>query len=115
MNFFEKLVKDAQRTVEESKELIRQGREKASLESTANKLEEELCKAHLLIDDLQYKEKTLTEKLNKSHGEYDSNLKRLKSEYEQLHKQHASLKSAYDELHSSHYKTSTTVIIKIVY
>lgn len=109
IGFFEKLIRDAQRTVEESKVLVSQGREKASLETTVNKLEEELSRAHLIIDDLQYKEKALTEKLNKSRGEYDASLKRLKSDYEGLHKQHTSLKSAYDELHSTHYSTSTSV------
>ena len=113
MGHFEKLVKEAQRSLEESKELVIQGREKAYLESTVNKLNEELSRAHLVIDDLQYKEKTLTEKLNKSRGEYDSNLKRIKSDYETLHKQHTSLKGVYDELHSKHYNISNSVIPSI--
>ena len=110
MGFFEKLVKDAIKYSKEAKDLINQGREKASLESTVNKLEEELARAHLFIEDLQYKEKTLTEKLNKTRGEYDSNLKRLKLDYEALHKQHSSLKSAYDELHSNNHNASNSVI-----
>lgn len=114
MNFahFEKLIKDAQKAVEESKDLVKQGREKASMGATIHKLEEELSRSHLIIDDLQFKEKTLTEKLNKSRGEYDFNLKRLKSEYENLHKQHTALKGAYDELHTLHYSASATVIYK---
>jgi chromosome segregation ATPase len=91
---------------------VKQGREKASMGATIHKLEEELSRSHLIIEDLQFKEKTLTEKLNKSRGEYDFNLKRLKSEYENLHKQHTTLKGAYDELHTLHYSASATVIYK---
>jgi chromosome segregation ATPase len=112
ISYFEKLLKDAKKSIDDSKTLITQGREKATLESTVNKLEEELSKAHLFVEDLQYKEKKLTEKLNKSREEYDSSLKRLKSEYESLHKQHSSLKGAYNELHSLHYSASTSVTAK---
>lgn len=98
VNFFVRLLADAEKACKESKDLIGQGREKASLESTLNKLEEELAKSAIFIDDLQYKEKVLTEKLNKANTDYDFNLKRLKSEYETLHKQYSALKQVNFEL-----------------
>lgn len=105
---FEFSLKDAHSAIADIKNLLIQGREKVTLESTVNKLEEELCRAHILIDDLQQKEKSLTEQLLKLKSESESNSKRSKSEFDALQKQHTSLKTAYDSLHTTHYQVSSS-------
>lgn len=112
VGFFVKLLADAEKVCKESKDLIGQGREKVSMESTINKLEEELAKSALFIEDLQYKEKVLTEKLNKANTDYDYNLKRLKSEYETLHKQYSALKQVNNDLVNNSTSFTTTVRAK---
>ncbi|CAG9333117.1 unnamed protein product [Blepharisma stoltei] len=101
------VLKDAQGAIDEIKNLLIQGREKVTLESTVNKLEEELSRAHIVIDDLQTKEKSLSEQLSKLKTESESSIKRAKSELDALQKQHFSLKNAYDSLHTTHYQVSS--------
>jgi FtsZ-binding cell division protein ZapB len=107
--FFERLVRDAAKVLEESRGFIMKGREKSFLEATVNKFEVEREKSFGFIEDLQYEVKTLTEKLNKANTDYDYNLKRIKGDYESLYKEHNMLKQKHFELINS---TTQSVIIK---
>lgn len=94
-------MKEATKVCEESKNLVQSGREKAFLEATVNKFEVEREKSLNMIEDLQYEIKVLTEKLNKTNTDYDYNLKRIKSDYESLYKDHSMLKQKHFELINS--------------
>jgi len=104
---FETLIKESENMEQTMNKLLQQGTEKASLEVTLNKTENELNKAYSYIQTLENNEKKLMQQSSQVKQKYEAQVTSITKDYDQLKNKYEELKSTYNELHSKHYQSHT--------
>jgi chromosome segregation ATPase len=93
----EKIVKDAQDKIDMLRDLINQGREKASLEATVNKLEKDLSYAIMALDEAKVQGSQESEERMAITRSSERNMRKLNEELEGLRRKNKALQRASED------------------